>query len=313
MKKKILILVDMEGCTGIIDMRQYDFCREKMIEETERVIQSIEACEEAEIAVADCHNDGKNIVRYFSNKGYSCYEHIWSIQNVEKYDCAMLIGFHPKNGEEGFYPHTLRADVDELFLGEKSIGEVGLLINWLAGHGVPVVFVGGDSAVKKELAGYECVFYASNATRVELSDKGSSSEQISLSASKSLLDRMTPYVKYALDSLGEIKLCYDVSAMKVKLIGENYYKWMPQELFSTEKGMVVFPDTERFIQSLLPFCEFLNIAEEYQRVRIHYLVRKIKISGICVEKDRKGNELLNQKDWRALSDEEIGYLYSRLD
>lgn len=37
MQSNILIVADMEGCTGVTDMRQYDVCREKMAEEVERV------------------------------------------------------------------------------------------------------------------------------------------------------------------------------------------------------------------------------------------------------------------------------------
>lgn len=301
MQNSILIIADMEGCTGITDMKQYNVCREKMIEETERVIQSIEGCGNADITVADCHNDGKNIVKYFTEKGYVCYEHIWSIQNVEKYDCAMLIGFHPKNGEVGFCPHTLRPDVDELFLGEKSIGEVELVINWLAGYGVPVVFVSGDDAVKKELDGYDCEFYAVNEAGKEDLDQ------------QALSEKMRLHIKKALDLPRDKKTHYDNSVIKVKLIGESYYKWIPRELFSIENKMVVFSDTEKFISLLLSFCEFLNIAEEYQRLRMRYLVRKIKNSGVCVEADQRGKGLLNQKDWRALSDEEIEYLYRLLE
>lgn len=186
MHNNILILADMEGCSGITDMRNYEICRKKMIEETERVIQLTEECGDACITIADCHNDGKNVVEYFSAKGYVCYEHIWSIQRLEKYDCAMLIGFHPKNGNAGFCPHTIRPDVEELFLGEKSIGEVELVINWLAGHGVPVVFVSGDNAVKKELDGYDCEFYASNEAGKEAF------------ARQALLEKTRPHIKKAL-------------------------------------------------------------------------------------------------------------------
>lgn len=300
MRSNILIIADMEGCPGITDMRQYDDCREKMIEETERVIQAVENCSNACITVADCHNYGKNIVEYFSGKGYVCCEHIWSIKNVEKYDCAMLIGFHPKKGEDGFCPHTLRPDVDELFLGEKSIGEVELLINWLAGYGVPVVFVSGDSAVKKELNGYNCVFYAADRTGEKVSDR------------HALLEHMLSSIKMALDLPGNKEVCYNDSVIKVKLERENCYKWLPGEIFSIENGMVVFPDTEKFISSLLPFCEFLNLAEGYQRLRLKHLGKKIRENYACVEKDSRGNQLLKEKEWRALSDDEIGYLYRLL-
>lgn len=301
MHNRILILVDMEGCSGIIDMKQYEICREKMIEETERVILSIETIEKVEITVADCHNDGKNIVGYFSEKGYRCYEHVWSIPNIEQYDCAMLIGFHPKNGAGGFCPHTIRPDVEELYLGEKSIGEVELMINWLAGHGVPVVFVSGDSAVKEELEGYDCEFYATDGTVKEGLDQ------------QALLEQMRLHLKKALEVRSRIVPHYDGREIKLKLIGEGYDKFVPRELFHVREGFVVFPDTENFILSLLPFCEFLNIAEEYQRLRMRYLGRKIKKSGIYVEKDLRGNALLNRKDWRALSDEEIDYLYGLLE
>lgn len=301
MQNNILILADMEGCPGITDMKQYDACRERMIEEVERVIQIIESCGEADITVVDCHNDGKNIVQHFSEEGYICHEHIWSIQNIEQYDCAMLIGFHPKKGSKGFCPHTIRPDVDELYLGEKSIGEVELLINWLAGHGVPVVFVGGDDAVKKELTGYDGEFYASNMVGVELPD------------GKVLLEQMLPHIKKALDTKHRIVPHYDNCEIRLRLLGESYDKFVPRELFHVRDGLVVFPDTESFIMSLRSLCEFLNIAEQYQGLRMRHLIQKVKKAGFCLEKDAKGKELINQKDWRALSDKDIDYLYGLLE
>lgn len=301
MQSNILILADMEGCAGITDMKQYDICRERMIEEVERVIRLIETYKEAGVTIVDCHNDGKNIVSFFVAKGYLCYEHIWSIKNIEQYDCAMLIGFHAKNGGNGFCPHTIRPDVQELLLGEKSIGEVELLINWLAGHGVPVLFVSGDEAVKKELDGYACEFYASNKDGMESLDQ------------QTLLERMESHIKRALESQKEIEPRYNDCAIKVKLIGESYCKWMPRELFSTEEEMVIFPDTESFMMSLLSLCGFLNIAEEYQSLRMRHLVGKIRKNSACVEGDAKGKELLKQKEWRALSDEDIEYLYGLLE
>ena len=302
MQNSFLILADMEGCLGIIDMKQYDICRERMIEEVERVIRSIESYGKAEITIVDCHNDGKNIVQHFAEKGYLCYEHVWSIKNMEQYDCAMLIGFHPKNGGTGFCPHTIRPDIEELFLGEKSIGEVELLINWLAGHGVPVVFVSGDGAVKGELVNYDCEFYASNEPGTEALE-----QQV-------LLEQMALHIKKALDSDRDIKPHYDDRVLKVKLVGESYYKFMPCELFDVRDGLVVFSDTESFMMSLLLFCRFLNISDEYQHLRVHHLAGLIKKSGGgCVESDVRGRELLKQKEWRALSDEEIGYLYGLLE
>lgn len=300
MQSKILVLADMEGCAGITDMKQYDVCRARMTEEVERVIQAIENYEKADIAVADCHNDGKNIVPFFSEKGYVCYEHIWSIKDIAQYDCAMLIGFHPKKGETGFYPHTIRPDVDELYLGEKSIGEVALLINWLASHGVPVIFVSGDDAVKKELTGYGGEFYVSNAVGTELLD------------GKVLSEQMTPHIKKALDSKNRIVPHYDDREIRLRLIGENYDKFVPHELFSMKDGLVVFADTESFVLSLRSLCEFLNIAEQYQRLRTRHLIKKIRKTEFCIERDVKGKELMNQKDWRALSDRDIDYLYGLL-
>lgn len=301
MRNNILILADMEGCAGIKDMRQYDVCRRKMAEEAERVICAIETCEKADITVVDCHNDGRNIVQYFSEKGYICHEHIWSVQNIEQYDCAMLIGFYPKKGAEGVCAHTIRPDVAELYLGERGIGEVELLINWLAGHGVPVVFVSGDEAVKKELDNYGGEFYASNAGGAELPDEKLLSEQITL------------HVKKALHLKSRIAPHYDNGEIKLRLIGESYDKFVPRELFYVKDGLIAFSDTESFIASLCSLCEFLNIAEQYQRLRMRHLIQKVKKTGVCLEKDTKGKELIEQKDWRELSDKEINYLYGLLE
>lgn len=158
------------------------------------------------------------------------------------------------------------------FSGRKSIGEVELLINWLAGYGVPVVFVSGDEAVRNELDDYDCEFFATNESGKDTFDR------------QKVLERMRSHIKRAID-LSEEKPYYDNSAIKVKLIGESYYKWIPRELFSIEHGMVVFPDTEKFVAKLFTLCMFLNIAEEYQRLRMHHLGRHIKESSVRVEKD----------------------------
>ncbi len=54
-------------------------------------------------------------------------------------------------------------------------------------------------------------------------------------------------------------------------------------------------------------CRFLNITDQYQRLKMSCLVKRIKKNGAYVEEDPRGEKRLNQKDWRALSDEEIAY------
>lgn len=59
--------------------------------------------------------------------------------------------------------------------------------------------------------------------------------------------------------------------------------------------MVVFPDTESFMMSLLSFCRFLNIAEEYQSLRMRHLVGKIRKNSVCVERDVRGERTAETK------------------
>lgn len=235
----------------------------------------------------------EQLVKKAKNRNKEAFEDLMQIQAQSMYKVAKAI---LKNDEDVLDAMQETA----LTCWEKSIGEVELVINWLAGHGVPVVFVSGDNAVKKELDGYDCEFYASNEAGKEAF------------ARQALLEKTRPHIKKALELPRERKTHYDISQIKIKLIGESYYKWLPHELFSTDNGMVVFRDTKSFISSILYFCRFLNIAEEYQRLRMRCLVQNIKKCSVCIENDRRGKELLNQKDWRALSDKEISYLYSLL-
>lgn len=46
---------------------------------------------------------------------------------------------------------------------------------------------------------------------------------------------------------------------------------------------------------------------------MRHLIEKVKETGFCMERDVKGKELMNQKDWRALSDRDINYLYGLLE
>lgn len=292
--KKILLIADMEGCCGLYDMTDAKECRYRMESELKYILDTLHQMGYVDMAVLDCHNDGKTLMSFCEENNIKFYNHIWSLNDAQKYDCAFLIGFHSKKGVEGYFSHTIRPDIDQVLLGENDIGEVELLINWMAFYGVPVVYISGDESVKSELENYNGEFVAT---------KSIGGKRVCLDYKKA--DILT-HIKSALSK--EIKMQYVDCRVVIKLVGTNYIKFMPRELFEIDNNAIIFRDTIEFVRKLRLLCDFLNIAEMSQYKRIKLLIQKIKNTHQNLSSDVKANKLLNEYDWRMLDDNDIYYL-----
>lgn len=292
--RNILLVVDMEGCCGIYDMQDIDDCRIKMEREVQYIIDVLHEMGQDKVAVLDCHNDGRNLEKFCLNSKINFYEHIWSIKDAQYYDCAFLIGFHSKKGVDGYFSHTIRSDIADMLLGGKSIGEVGLLINWLSFYDVPVVYISGDQSLRYEIQDYECEFVATKSVK---------GEKIFLE------DIEQDIYKHIERALCHDKKCgYIEDNIVVKTVGMNYTKYLPEEIFDIREELVVFDNTVEFVDKLKVLCDFLNISGMYQYKRISFLVAKLRKCPAVWADDTRAVELLNRRDWRTLNDEEILYL-----
>jgi len=163
---KIYIKTDIEGVSGVYcDKFVYsDRNRPDMIAEARRMLAHdlnacIEGCVRAgatEIIAVDGHAGGSNLLRSQVD------DRAWFINGdtrstfpeLDGSDALILLGFHAMAGAEtALLEHTINSrSIQNIWLNDRKVGEVGLLSGAAAEHGVPTVLVTGDDKVCAEAA-----------------------------------------------------------------------------------------------------------------------------------------------------------------
>jgi D-amino peptidase len=162
---KVIISVDMEGISGIVDGSQtgrdkaeYEKGRALMVADVNATIDGIlEADPEAEIVVSDAHGGMKNILPEDLNEAALLVrgtpKPLTQMAGIDdSFDAAMFVGFHSKKGTlHGVLSHTISGrSIESITINGTEVGETAINAA-IAGHyGVPVVFVAGDKAATLE-------------------------------------------------------------------------------------------------------------------------------------------------------------------
>lgn len=295
MKNKILLVVDMEGCSGIYDLNNLVSCKEKMILEVDYIVSILNKYGYNNISILDCHNNGLSLKDYCKEKDIDFICHVWSLNSFDLYSFAMLIGFHGKVGSGGYFSHTVRPDIVNILLANTSVGEVSLMCNLFSYYKIPILYISGDKTIENELNNYKGVFLATK--QVGEKPKQLTENKYNIECS----------IYTALNKRTECVYCD--APIEVQLIGQNYSKFIPQEIFCVKQESVFFKNTVDFFNNLKCLCSFLNIAEAYHNMRIRILASKIKNQQRnFLDEDYRASFLLNDLNWRNFSDEDFYYL-----
>jgi D-amino peptidase len=161
---KVLISVDMEGISGIVDRNQtgrdqldYQKGRDLMVGDINSAIDGILDFGEAEILVSDGHGWMKNIEPAKLNKAAILVrgtpKPFSQIAGIDKnVDAVIFVGYHSKRGtHNGILSHTYSGrTIDSLKVNGMEIGETAMNAAIAGYYGVPLIFVSGDLAVTKE-------------------------------------------------------------------------------------------------------------------------------------------------------------------
>src|SRR5258708_33330234 len=158
----------MEGIRGVANDAlvsaagaEYGRGRKLMAADTNAAIRGAFAAGAREIVVNDSHGSHTNLrledlapgVRLITDT----FKRYGMMQGLdESFDAALFIGYHAKAGStRGFFAHTGDANVKDLEIDGRSVGEGSMNALLAAWYGVPVVLITGDDvAVEqfKELA-----------------------------------------------------------------------------------------------------------------------------------------------------------------
>jgi len=162
--KRIFISIDMEGISGIVageqtggDPLEYGVGRRLMVGDLNAAIEGILAGGGEEIVVSDAHGGMKNlqpeevhnaaVLVRGSPKPFSMMEGI-----DPEFEAAMFVGYHARMGApKAILCHTYSSGtVESIIINGVEVGETGLNAALAGHHGVPLIFVSGDSAVAEE-------------------------------------------------------------------------------------------------------------------------------------------------------------------
>jgi D-amino peptidase len=162
---KVIISVDMEGISGIVDgsmtgrdKHDYGKGRALMVADVNAAIDGVlDVDPEAEIVVSDAHGGMINIEPEELNEAAVLVrgtpKPLTQMAGVDgSFDAAMFVGFHSKKGTlHGVLSHTISGrTIEKITVNGVEVGETAINAA-IAGHyGVPVAFVAGDKATTLE-------------------------------------------------------------------------------------------------------------------------------------------------------------------
>ncbi|MBD3181409.1 hypothetical protein GF312_03895 [Candidatus Poribacteria bacterium] len=166
---KIYILCDMEGITGLHDLRQTwfskdeenaKFAREGLKLLTDQLNWASEKALEAgvdELFVCDTHAGGHNVpIEDLISDPRITYEppngaELMTSMN-ESFDGLILLGHHAKaNTENAFLSHTWTGSWADFRINDMSVGEIGIEACYAGHWNVPLIMVQGDRACCEEV------------------------------------------------------------------------------------------------------------------------------------------------------------------
>lgn len=163
---KVYIKTDLEGVSGVYGKTfiSKDMNRPELIAEAKRMLAHdlnacIDACFKAgasQVIAADCHGGGHNLMRsqVDDRAWFISGDTRRSFREFENTDALILLGYHAMAGtEHAVLEHTMSsAGIQNVWLNDRKVGEVGILASIAAEHGVPTVLVSGDDKVCLEAA-----------------------------------------------------------------------------------------------------------------------------------------------------------------
>jgi D-amino peptidase len=162
---KVIISVDMEGISGIVDSSEtgrdnaeYQKGRALMVADVNAAIEGIlEVDKKTEIYVSDAHGGMRNILPEELNEAAILVrgtpKPLTQISGIDgSFDAAMFVGYHSKKGTlHGILSHTISGRViEKITINGMEVGETAINAG-IAGHyGVALAFISGDKAATLE-------------------------------------------------------------------------------------------------------------------------------------------------------------------
>jgi D-amino peptidase len=165
---KVYISADMEGITGLVDAedvqphgRDYERGRVMMTEDVNAAVRGAFDAGATSVLVNDAHGPMRNLLpdlldpRALLIKGRP--KPMGMLEGLTgEYDAVMCVGFHSRAGTLGVLSHSFMGhEIEDIWLDDRPVGEIGLLHATAAALGVPVVLLSGDDTACAEMLAWD--------------------------------------------------------------------------------------------------------------------------------------------------------------
>ncbi len=161
--KKVFMITDMEGVDGIFNSADQcePFKSPRWAESQKLLTDEVNAATEGlfdggatDVVIADLHDDSRSLsvvtidprARLLQGHGLPP-----TLGLDSSYSAVIFIGQHPMAGaENGVLSHTYGFEIQNIWVNNKLVGEIGGRIMLAGYYGVPVIMLAGDTAACKE-------------------------------------------------------------------------------------------------------------------------------------------------------------------
>lgn len=159
---KIMLMTDMEGCAGILNLeewvrpqsRYYDKGKRLVTEEVNAAIDGLTSGGATEVVVVDGHGPGAIDPELLDERAMLSRGHTdpgWAWDLDATFDALGFVGQHAKAGTPfSHITHTQELRYIDLAINGVSIGEYGQLALCAMELGVPTILACGEQALAKE-------------------------------------------------------------------------------------------------------------------------------------------------------------------
>jgi len=165
---RIYISADMEGITGLVDAqdvqpggRDYERGRVMMTEDVNAAVRGALAGGATQVTVNDAHGPMRNLLPDLLHPAAALIrgrpKPMGMLEGLDGgFDATVCIGYHARAGALGVLSHSFMGhEIEDIWLDDRSAGEIGLVHAAAAALGAPVIALSGDDAACAEMAGWD--------------------------------------------------------------------------------------------------------------------------------------------------------------
>jgi D-amino peptidase len=163
LRVKVYISADMEGITGLVDAqdvqpagRDHEHGRVMMTEDVNAAVRGAFDAGAADVLVNDAHGPMRNLLhdqldpraRLIKGGG----KRMGMLEGLDaSFDAALCVGYHSRAGALGVLSHSFMGhEIEDMWLGDRPVGEIGMVHATSDALGVPVLMLSGDDAACAE-------------------------------------------------------------------------------------------------------------------------------------------------------------------